>query len=340
MNEMSNQRLLDVFHTTSNDFYLSALNLNQKSLYWQEQNRNKKWTIDNLINFRQENNLSHGLDDAKLNSGHLKQIWGKIVEVISEEVVLSSFFNTKNIGNSLSCFEYKGKIIDPHKAFQIMWYLLLKDNISGELNILCEIGGGFGSFSELIMKNNNKIKLLSIDLPESNLLTAYYLSASFPSKRFYLYDDYSKENFLSYKDFYNNDIIILPPNCNIDRDIKFDLFINTRSMMEMNFDVISSYFDFIHKHISNSGYFLNVNRFRKKIADKTIRFCDYPYDEKWDTVCSCLAPFQGHMKYLITQRCFDPNKQNIKRELELILKKTISIESLEDKDKDDSPPKP
>ena len=48
---------------------------------------------------------------------------------------------------------------------------------------MCEIGGGFGSFSELFIKNHNT-KLISIDLPEANLLSSYYLKETFPEKKF------------------------------------------------------------------------------------------------------------------------------------------------------------
>ena len=41
-------------------------------------------------------------------------------------------------------------------------------------SIICEIGPGYGSFaSKLIKKFNSKVIL--IDLPESNFLSAYYL---------------------------------------------------------------------------------------------------------------------------------------------------------------------
>ena len=48
---------------------------------------------------------------------------------------------------------------------------------------ICEIGGGYGSFAELFIKNYNS-KILLIDLPEANLMTSYYLHKSFPEKKF------------------------------------------------------------------------------------------------------------------------------------------------------------
>ena len=61
-------------------------------------------------------------------------------------------------------------------------------------------------------------------------MSAYYLKEFFPDKNFYLFDDYKKNKyFLSSLEFEKSDIIILPPNCNIDKKIKIDFFINARS---------------------------------------------------------------------------------------------------------------
>ena len=54
--------------------------------------------------------------------------------------------------------------------------------------IPAEIGGGFGSFAELFIKNY-KTKLLLIDLPEANLMSAYYLKKLFLKKKFFLFND-------------------------------------------------------------------------------------------------------------------------------------------------------
>ena len=43
----------------------------------------------------------------------------------------------------------------------------------------------------------------------------------------------------------------------------FDLIINTRSFMEIKFDEIKSYFDYIHTTIKSDGIFYNVNKYEK-----------------------------------------------------------------------------
>ena len=149
-------------------------------------------------------------------------------------------------------------------------------------------------------------------------MSTYYLKELYPQKKFYLFDDYKKNEFLSKLDFDEYDIIILPPNCNIDKKIKIDFFINTRSMMEMNFDVIKSYFDFIHQYLIDDGYFLNINRYEKTSVGYPIRISEYPYDTNWKVIISEPSFNQNWIHFLLTQRSFKIDEINILEELNKI----------------------
>ena len=118
------------------------------------------------------------------------------------------------------------------------------------------------------------------------MLSAYYLHKNFPEKKFFLFDNYIKKKYLSLRDFEENDVLILPPNCKIDEKIRFDLFINSRSFQEMKFSLIKKYFTFIEKHIQSDGYFLNVNRFEKTSVGYPIYFHQYPYSNNWKKILS------------------------------------------------------
>ena len=133
----------------------------------------------------------------------------------------------------------------------------------------------------------------------------------------YLHKD-KKNNIFTYNDLISNDIIILPPNTNFDPKIKIDFFINTRSMMEMNFVVIKSYFDFIHKHCHENSYFLNINRYEKDTVGEKIRISEYPYDRNWKVIISEPSFNQDWIHFLITQRNSNKSEQNIENELDKI----------------------
>jgi hypothetical protein len=105
------------------------------------------------------------------------------------------------------------------------------------------------------------------------------------------------------------------------RGIKFDLFINTRSMMEMDKDIIFKYFEFIQNNISDKGYFFNVNRYFKNTVKKPLKLIDYPYDNNWNTIISQPSFQQRHIRILLTQRSKNP-KKSIQEEFKKIKKIT------------------
>lgn len=309
---MIEKKFIEIYKETLEYFYSNRNNANQKSKHWQKYNL-KKFTLDNLINFRNNGRLSNGLDDQ--NDAFTFKLYSEIINKTSESYVLNNL-PQKNIGNSNDLISYKNVLIDYNKLIHIYWFWIIENKIlkNIKINNICEIGGGFGSFIELFIKNYN-IKVFLIDLPEANLMSTYYLKKLFPKKFFYLFDDYKKNKFLSKLDFDKNDIIILPPNCNIDKKIKIDFFINTRSMMEMNYDVIKSYFDFIHHYIIDGGYFLNINRYEKISVGYPIRICEYPYDMNWKTIISEPSFNQDWIHFLLTQRTYKKDEMNIFKEL-------------------------
>ena len=309
---MDENKLIEIYKYSSKYFYSNQNNTNQKSKHWESYNL-KEFSLDNLINFRNDGKLSGGLDDQ--NDNFTFKFYSEIINQIPELYVLNNL-PKKNIGNSDVLMPYKDVLIDYNKLIHIYWFWIIENKIlkNTKINNICEIGGGFGSFSELFIKNYN-IKTFLIDLPEANLMSTYYLKELFPQKKFYLFDDYKKNKFLSKLDFDENDIIILPPNCNIDKKIKINFFINTRSMMEMNFDVIKSYFDFIHQYLIDDGYFLNINRYEKTSVGHPIRISEYPYDTNWKVLISEPSFNQNWIHFLLTQRSFKKDEINIFEEL-------------------------
>ena len=287
-----------------------------KSQHWERYNLRKRlYTKSNLFNFR-NNKLSDGLDDqSSLNN--IKKNYTKLIKITKKTFLIKNLLN-KNIGNLKNFKTYKSKILDFGQLFFIYWLYLLKKNIKNT-NFICEIGSGYGGFAEKIIRNYPKAKYLIIDLPEANFLSSYFLSKHFPNKKILL--AYEKNREVIYKsDFNKYDIIIIPPWFKVE-EIKFDLFINTRSMMEMDKDVIFKYFEFIQNNISERGYFFNVNRYFKNTVKNPLKLIDYPYDDNWNTLISRPSFQQRHIRILLSQRSKNP-KKNIRKELKKLKKTT------------------
>jgi len=283
----------------------------QKSRHWQRFFNEKRHLFkkESLENFR-NNTLSDGLDD-RFHPSMQKSVFCEVLAECGPDFVFKNL-SKKNIGNAHEIFTIGDKIVDAGQCVHIRWLFDLTNFVFSKKNIkyICEIGGGYGSLAQKI-RSNGEYKYIFIDLPEANALASYYLSGHFPDLKFLLADGVQNKS-VSREQIDAYDFIIIPPWYEI-KDIKIDLFINTRSMMEMNTEAIQRYFDRIHNTAADNGFFLNINRYRKDTVGYPIRFWEYPYDERWNVVVSKPSFRQPAIHALITQRT--SGRGDIKEEL-------------------------
>lgn len=308
------KKILENFHSSQKKY-----NNQFKSYHWDYQINKKEnlYKIENLRDFR-KNDLSKGLDDQFYTKKETIFFFNELINEYGEDFIVDLLDN-KNIGNCTEVFVYKNKIYSANELFHIKFLSMIKNFIDFDnKNIICEIGSGYGSFaSKLIKKYNSKVVL--IDLPESNFLSAYYLKKIFPDKKFFLSIDI-KNYEIKKKDILENEIIILNPWDKIS-GINFDLFVNSRSMMEMNKETIDFYFDFIQKNSNLDTFFLCINRYYKDTVGYPIELHNYPFDKNWNTIISETSWNQKHVHFLFLKRII-MQEGNIKNELEKIKKIT------------------
>ena len=271
------QRLLSIFQNVSMP---SEEVLLHYSKHWMKNFSKRVFTEQNLHNFRGKpvegrHYLSQGLDPSDIAISMIAYI--ELQDKVGYEYIHKNLFS-RNIGNCPNVFKFGDKLADYNTIHMISWLYDLENSIqfqnifqNEDIPVFLEIGGGYGEFARLLLSNYN-IKLISIDLPESNCLTSYYLSQNFPNKKFFLYDDYSKKNILTKSDILDNDILILPNHTRFDDDITFDFSMNARSMMEMNRDAINYYFKLVQKHSKVNSLFLNINRYEKSTVGETVSY--------------------------------------------------------------------
>jgi len=272
-----------------------------KSIHW-EKNFNDGRVFDfNELNSFRKNMLSDGLDDRYSPKEQL-EIFIKLISDLPFDFVLNNL-TEENVGNSADTFKFRDKIVDAGRCFHIYWLAKLNEAVfaKGGVEVVCEIGGGYGSLADLIIKNH-RVTYILIDLPETNILSTFFLQTLHPNKKILTYSEIEQD--LIEKNLVEEyDIIIIPPWVVLDSAIKVDLFINTRSMMEMNNEVINQYFHTIQSHISDHGFFFNVNRYYKDTVGYPVMLHEYPYDSNWKVLKSESSWMQNWIHLLLTQRC-------------------------------------
>lgn len=195
-----------------------------------------------------------------------------------------------------------GMKINMHELGNLVFLRAIIGGVKAAPRLICEIGGGFGSLAHKLKLRFPDASYVSYDLPEALTLQAYYLSRLHPTASFYLFSDYIAGRPI---DPLSYDFTLLPGW--IPGRVKpasVDLFINTRSMMEMNPQTIARYFDEIQSCLKVGGAFYNVNRYCKSTVGKPIRFKDYPYDGKWSVSVSRPLILQPHIHELLSLRTF------------------------------------
>tara|TARA_B100000787_G_scaffold169784_1_gene162236 strand:+ start:684 stop:1724 length:1041 start_codon:yes stop_codon:yes gene_type:complete len=290
---------------------------NFESRHWAYNNNLKKTLFDekNLKNFRR-NGLSEGMDDTFYTKKQGMAFYKTLVKECSKAFVYS-MLSKRNIGNPKKYFVDKSYYFTAHELFHIKFIYDIKDKILLKKNkIICEIGGGYGSMIGKLIKLLNP-KVILIDLPEANFISHYYLKSLFPKKKFFVSKDI-KNNRIKKKNILDNDVIILCPWDKLPK-IKVDLFINTRSMMEMKHHIISHYFKLIQKLIKIGGLYLCVNRYYKDTVGYPVEMNSYPYDNYWKILISKTSWMQHHIHFLLTKRTRNENNE-MHKELKVIKK--------------------
>ncbi len=150
-----------------------------------------------------------------------------------------------------------------------------------DLNLIADIGTGFGTFPYIIKKNHPKKKFILIDLPEQLSAAHFYLKSEFPDLKFATFKDLKNlklidRNFIEKFDF------VLVPCFFIDKISKdaTDLITNFASFNEMPRFWFKKY---MNSAIFNGAkYFFTMNRIIRPQMDKNkdldISILDLPLD--------------------------------------------------------------
>jgi putative sugar O-methyltransferase len=237
---------------------------------------------EDLFNFRRSG-LSQWFDDSNVETD-AKKIANYYASLIA--MVGSDFFRavaestigaprTVNIG---------GADVDLNDLFLVYYTNQIRSFVpQDKAAVIVEIGGGYGGLGVKLKRLFPQATLVFADLPEVNAVQEYYVRRNFPDAKILTYQELKRSGAkLDRTTLSSYDFVILP-GWLIEEfaDDSADLVINTRSMMEMDFEVIRFYFSHIQRILRVNGFFYCVNRYEKSTVGYPICIKDYPYDDRW-----------------------------------------------------------
>ena len=137
-------------------------------------------------------------------------------------------------------------------------------NVGMQRKLVLDIGSGYGGLAYHLSNILGNVTCILVDLPETLLFAASYLSLLNPHKRTYVYSpsDFAESvrpDVITSFDF------VLVPNYKLDelRHLRFDIEVNVASLQEMRTDQVNRYLDFIAQTCRGVFYSLNQDRHPK-----------------------------------------------------------------------------
>jgi len=276
-----------------------------KSLFFQDDG---KINLEELSNFRAtpqhcqdvfgdeffyvDNNKSYS--ESYLRAIDLILDYHRFAKVINKELLASV---TETSTGGASFVHYRGQRLSE----KLLFHTLVTNDINSHItfnqeqrNVIIDIGSGYGGLDRLLSYYIPNSCFILIDLPETLLLTSYYIKDNFPNKKIALLSDIidQLENFEALTNTY--DFIILPPSIfeKIPNE-SIDLIINTASMGFMEEEYIEYYLNHIYRTLKNLGHFYSLNKEYNNELGKGF----YSWDFKGSYLTKLMA-FNSRFAYL------------------------------------------
>lgn len=280
------------------------------SSYWEDRllwDNDRDVHAKDLASFRHQNLIMKNLPDSTQSCLGRMRSWFFIrnrYRKLKKEFPNSAIdqFEEDDIGKP--CFiRYRGKKMTYRfvRFFHHLEVLRSHTRMSDRERLLVvEIGSGYAGFAKIFKKIFPNSTYVVLDLPELLVLSTYYLTRNFPEAKFCFYDKQRGGKNFSRDELMKHDFAVLPQwSINRIPDQSVDLYINHCSFQEMKPESVSFYFEAIQRQ--SRKYLFLVNRIAKSFGtnlkkaraaeDTTIRFDDYPFDQRWRVLLKRECPF-------------------------------------------------
>jgi len=206
-------------------------------------------------------NQEVGYTKAYLKAIDLVLEYHRYSKVIKKELLAS--VSESSAGGSKFVY-YRGQQLSEKLLFHTLIVNDILNNIhfsQEKRNVIVDIGSGYGGLDRLLSYYIPHSTFILVDLPETLLLTSYYIKYNFPHKKIALLEDIVDrlDNFDNLIEEY--DFIIVPPSFveKIPNDA-VDLVMNSASLGFMQKDYVKYYLSNIYRMLRPLGHFYSLNK--------------------------------------------------------------------------------
>lgn len=161
----------------------------------------------------------------------------------------------------------------------------IKDAMGFDVNdpiVFCEIGAGYGRVPYVALRAMPNARYFIFDLPESLLLSQYYLTTLFPSSSALLYPESSERG----RDAWKTARLAfgLPDQIRELEPKSVDVVLNIYSFMEMSTEQVKAYFDAIER-LDPQGLYIKQHKHEVNLLEQSLLTNElYPVRPSWKPV--------------------------------------------------------
>ena len=261
---------------------MSKDNQHKPSKHWEKlfKNMRKEMMIYGLSNFKRGYANRHFANRNPKTTIELSAIWQYYNTVKSKDRfdILKKFPESKvgnpcqiEINKSHYSWDYIQAIDEFYNIFNT-FNLKLNEKL-----VICEIGGGYGRLAEVFLKVMSNCHYVLVDLPESLIISYYYLS-KINEKNVHRYENSRDIPEYNRNIFLNKKVTFLLPNqfSKISKG-SVDIFINIDSFQEMTPEIIKNYFKDIQNLKGKYLYLKNSKAEYHNLVDtNSFNLIEYP----------------------------------------------------------------
>ncbi len=226
---------------------------------------------------------SDGYYKSYLKSIDLVLEYHRYAKKINKEILASI---SESYAGENYCASYRGNRLSE----KILFHSLIVDDITKNINfnkenrnIIFDIGSGYGGLDRVLYNYIPNSCFILLDLPETLILTSYFIKYNFPDKKIALLDDIIDKIDQFEKLIQEYDFIIIPPSIakNIPNE-SIDLVINSASLAFMSKEYLEYYLKHINRTLKKDAYFYSLNS--EKNSKWGIGFYDWDFRGEFLTI--------------------------------------------------------
>lgn len=185
------------------------------------------------------------------------------------------------------------------------------DDAPVEAPVFVEIGAGYGGMGRKLSDLFPKARFIYIDLPETNAIQTWFLSRTAPGAALFLKTDLDAHGIESFFKGSARFAVLPPSAAALIPERSVDVFINARSLTEMNTPVSYNYIRLIQKQLRCGGLFYCCNRPYGINGAETVLLKDFPFDDDWSPVIMEPLWDQPHVLEMLLLRTRYPAAESV-----------------------------